>query len=98
MVPKLNLKSTLTCEEEIHTKRRKFIIYSIYYAKQQQFKHKQRGRITSKNTPENQQYTNEETLQQSNFFKRFLKAAKVGAETTLSDNLFQSGLSVYEVM
>ena len=43
-------------------------MYSIYYAKQQQrqqqqYDHKQQGRITSKSTAENQQYINEETLQ-----------------------------------
>ena len=63
----------------------------MYYAKrqqkQQQCKHKQRGRITNKSTAENWQYVNKETLQQSSFFKGFLKAAKVGAETTLSSNL-----------
>ena len=32
---KVNLKSTLTCEEKIHTKGRKLDMYSIYYAKQQ---------------------------------------------------------------
>ena len=35
MVPHLNLKSTLTCEGEIHTKGKKLNMYSIYYAKQQ---------------------------------------------------------------
>ena len=33
MVPKLNLKSTLTCEVEIHTKGKKLNMYSMYYAK-----------------------------------------------------------------
>ena len=35
MVPKINLKSTLKYEEEIHTKGRKLNIYSIYCVKQQ---------------------------------------------------------------
>ena len=67
MMPKLNLKSTLSYEVEISTKGMKLNMYSIHYAKQQ-YKHKQQGTIISKSTAENQHYVNEETLQQSNLF------------------------------
>ena len=68
MVLKLYLKSSLKCEGEIYTKERKLNMYSIFYTMQQQCKHKQCGKITSKSTAENQQYVNEETLQQSKLF------------------------------
>ena len=65
-------------------------MYSIYDIKQpQQYEHKHQGRITSKRTTGNEEYGNEETLQQSNFFRRFLKAVKVGAKATVSGKLFQ---------
>ena len=94
MVPKLNLRSMLTCKGKIHTKGIKLNMYRIYCTKQQQYEHKQQGRKTSKSTAKNQQYICQETLQQSNFFKRFLKAAIVGAETTLAGDLFQISVAL----